>query len=67
MLHPHIEVQILTIKGIVLPKKWISYTANEIALRKDGEFEPCKYTIKYIPARVAKAWKRNKYDSIPHY
>lgn len=55
MLHPHIEVQTLTIKGIVLPKKLISYTVNKIAPRKDGEFEPCKYTIKYVPARPTKA------------
>lgn len=55
MLHPHIEVQTLTIKDIVLPKKLISYTANKIAPRKDGEFEPCKYTIKYVPARPTKA------------
>lgn len=55
MLHPHIKVQTLTNKGIVLPKKLISYTANEIALRKDREFEPCKYTKKYIPARPTKA------------
>lgn len=67
MLHPHIEVQTLTIKGIVLPKKLISYTVNKIAPRKDGEFEPCKYTIKYVPARPTKAWEINKHDSIHHY
>lgn len=55
MLHPCTKVQTLAIKDIVLPKKLISYTANEIALRKEREFEPCKYTIKYIPARPTKA------------
>lgn len=67
MLHLHTEVQTPTIKGIVLPKKLISYTANEMALRKDGEFETCKYTIKYIPGRPTKAWEINKHDSVQNY
>lgn len=67
MLHPCTKVQTLAIKDIVLPKKLISYTANEIALRKEREFEPCKYTIKYIPARPTKAWEINKHDSVQHY
>lgn len=43
MVYPplHIEVQTLVIKFIALPRRLISYTANEMALRKDGEPEPC--------------------------
>lgn len=43
MVNPplHTEVQTLVINFIALPERMFSYTANEMALRKDGEPEPC--------------------------